>query len=292
MTESVKPMNYGAADLKISLEAMLKRDAASNYSDLHKNGQRIQALGKARAKLEKVIATGRARLAAIESKEKAHAGVQEQRIEEVKRALLKGEKPDAQKMIALAGRLSELEDPEEDFPCKESDLRAALASLEGELQAATTEYQGAMQRGKDLARSAALDEFGELEVIYQDLFRQVRLCMESMFVQAAIAGAFFDGNTPENLRRSGGDTRNPTMLKALNYLSRTSALIDGNYAQGLRIDPVAVLAAAETDIERIVKHFADYGALSITPIGTPRSTVEAMQKRVEEIEKNRQLMGI
>ena len=113
-----------------------------------------------------------------------------------------------------------------------------------------------------------------------------------MFVQAAIAGAFFDGDTSENRRRSGGDTRNPTMLKALNYLSRTSAVIDGNYAQGLRIDPVAVLAEAETDIERIVKDFADYGALSITPIGTPLSTDKAMRKRVEEIEKNRQLMGI
>lgn len=292
MTESVKPMNYGATDLRTSLEVMLLRAGGANYSSLHKNAQRIQELGKARAKLEKVIATGRDRLAAIERKGKAHAGVQEQRIEEVKRALLKGEKPDAQKMIAIAGRLSELEDPEEDFPCKESDLRAALASLEGELQAANTEYQGAMQRGKDLARSAALDEFGELEVIYQDLFRQVRLCMESMFVQAAIAGAFFDGDTSENRRRSGGDTRNPTMLKALNYLSRTSAVIDGNYAQGLRIDPVAVLAEAETDIERIVKDFADYGALSITPIGTHLSTDKAMRKRVEEIEKNRQLMGI
>ena len=291
MNESVKPMNYGAADLKTSLEAMLQRETGANYADIYKNGQRIQAQGKARAKLEKVIATGRARLGAIESKEKEHAVVQEQRVEEVKRALLKGEKPDAQKMIAIAGRLSELEDAEEDFPCKESDLRAALASLEGELQAATTEYQEAMQLGKDLARSAALDEFAELEVTYQDLFRQVRLCMESMFVQAAIAGAFFDGNTPESLRKSGGDTRNPTMLKAQHYLARTSAVIDGNYVQGLRIDPVAVLAAAETDIERIVKHFADYGALSITPIGTPRSTVEAMRKRVEEIEKNRQLMG-
>ena len=46
------------------------------------------------------------------------------------------------------------------------------------------------------------------------------------------------------------------------------------------------------DIERIVKDFADYGALSITPIGTPLSTDKAMRKRVEEIEKNRQLMGI
>ena len=45
-------------------------------------------------------------------------------------------------------------------------------------------------------------------------------------------------------------------------------------------------------IERIVKDFADYGALSITPIGTHLSTDKAMRKRVEEIEKNRQLMGI
>ena len=53
-----------------------------------------------------------------------------------------------------------------------------------------------------------------------------------------------------------------------------------------------MLAAAEGDIERIVKRFADFGALSVTPIGTPRTTAEAMQKRAAEIEKNRQLMGI
>ena len=68
MNDSIKPMCYGSTDLKDSLQAMLERDTGTNYADLHKNGQRIQALGKARAKQEKVIASVRARLAAAEGK--------------------------------------------------------------------------------------------------------------------------------------------------------------------------------------------------------------------------------
>jgi hypothetical protein len=60
MNESIKPMCYGSTDLKDSLQAMLERETGTNYADLHKNGQRIQALGKARAKQEKVIASVRA----------------------------------------------------------------------------------------------------------------------------------------------------------------------------------------------------------------------------------------
>jgi len=292
MNESIKPMCYGSTDLKASLQAMLKREADANYADLHKNGQRIQALGKACAKQEKVIARVRARLAAAEGKAEAQAVVQQQRLAEMKQALVKGEPPDPQRMKAISGHLSELDDAEEDFSCSAEDLRAVLAELEGELKAITAEHHEAMQRGRDLARTAALDEFAELEVIYQQLAGELRQCIEFMFVQAAIAGAFFDPDTAEHRRRSGGDTRNPTMLKAQQYLARTSAVIDGNYADGLQIDPLAVLAAAENDIESIVKRFADFGALSITPIGTSRTTVEAMQKRVAEIEKNRQLMGI
>lgn len=292
MNESTKPMCYGATDLKALFQAMLERDSAANYADLHTNGQRIQALGKAYAKQEKVIARVRARLAAAEGKIEAQAVVQQLRLAEIKQALVKGEQPDPQRMKAISGRLSELEDADEEFPCSTDDLRAVLVELEGELKAITAEHQEAMQRGRDLARTAALDEFAELEVIYQHLVGQLQQCIEFMFVQAAIAGAFFDPDTPERRRQSGGDTRNPTMLKAENYRTRTSALMDGNYAQGLRVDPLAVLAAAEGDIEGIVKRFADFGALSITPIGTPRTTAEAMQKRVAEIEKNRQLMGI
>lgn len=292
MNESIKPMCYGPTDMKASLQAMLEREADANYADLHKNGQRIQTLGKACAKQEKVIARVRARLADAEGKAEACAAVQQQRLAEIKQALVKGEQPDPQRMQAISGRLTELGDAEEDIPCSVEELRAILAELEGELKAITAEHQEAMRRGRDLARSAALDEFAELEVIYQQLAGELRQCIEFMFVQAAIAGAFFDPDTAEHRRRSGGDTRNPTMLKAQHYLARTSAVIDGNYVEGLRIDPLAVLAAAENDIESIVKRFADFGALSITPIGTPRTTAEAMQKRVEEIEKNRQLMGI
>ena len=71
MNESIKPMCYGSTDLKDSLQAMLERETSTNYADLHKNGQRIQALGKARAKQEKVIASVRARLAAAEGKAEA-----------------------------------------------------------------------------------------------------------------------------------------------------------------------------------------------------------------------------
>lgn len=292
MNESIKPMCYGSTDMKDSLQAMLERETSTNYADLHKNGQRIQALGKARAKQEKVIASVRARLAAAEGKAEAQAASQQQRLAEIKQALVKGERPDPQRMQAISGRLSELDDAEEDIPCSAEELRAILAELEGELNAITAEHQEAMRRGRDLARSAALEEFAELEVIYQGHAAALRQCIEFMFVQAAIAGAFFDPDTPEHRRWSGGDTRNPTMLKAQHYLARTSAVIDGNYVAGLRIDPVAVLAAAEGDIENIVKRFADFGALSVTPIGTPRTTAEAMQKRAAEIEKNRQLMGI
>lgn len=292
MNESIKPMCYGATDHKDELHAMLERDTGSNYADLHKNGQHIQAIEKARAKHEKVVASVKAKLAAAEGKAEACAAVQQQRIAEIKQAIVKGERPDPQRMQAISRRLSELDDTEEEFPCSARELRAILAELEGELKAITAEHQEAMQRGRDLARSAALDEFAELEVIYRFHADALRQCIEFMFVQAAIAGAFFDAKNPDYLRRNGGDTRNPTMLKAENYRTRTSALIDGNYVEGLRIDPLAVLAAAENDIERIVKQFADFGALSITPIGTPRTTAEAMQKRVEEIEKNRKSMGI
>lgn len=291
MNESIKPMCYSATDLKASLEAMLHRETAANYADLHKNGQHIQALGKARAKLEKIIAAARGRLATAEGKAEAHAVVQQQRLEVIKQALVKGDRPDPERMKAISGRLSELEDADDEFPCSTEELRAVLAELEGELKTLTAEHQEAMRHGRDLARAAALDEFAELEVIYQHLAGELRQCIEFMFVQAAIAGAFFDPDNSEHRRRTGGDTRNPTMLKAQDYLSKTSAAIGGHYAPGLRIEPVAVLAAAEADIERIVHRFAEYGALSVTPIGTPQTTAEAMRKRVAEIEKNRQLMG-
>ena len=76
MNESIKPMCYGSTDMKDSLQAMLERETSTNYADLHKNGQRIQALGKARAKQEKVIASVRARLAAAEGKAEAQAAAQ------------------------------------------------------------------------------------------------------------------------------------------------------------------------------------------------------------------------
>lgn len=291
MNEPVKPMCYSATDLKDSIEVMLRRHGGANYADLNKNRPRIQALGKAREKQEKVIATVRARLAAAEGKAQAHAVVQQERLEVIKQALVKGERPDPKKMSTIAERLSELDENDEDFPCSTEELRAVLAKLEDELKTLTAEHQGAMRYGMELARTAALDEFAELEVHYQDLMREVRQTIECMFVQGAIAGAFFDPENPQHLKRTGNDTRNPTMLKAQDYLAKTSAVIGGHYAPGLRIEPVAVLAAAEADIERIVRHFSEYGALSVTPIGTPRTTQEAMRKRVEEIEKNRQLMG-
>lgn len=291
MNEAAKPMCYSSTDLKDSIEVMLRRQGGANYADLHKNAQQIQALDKARKKQEKVIATVRARLAAAEGKAQAHAIVQQERLEVIKQALVKGEQPDPKKMSTIAERLSELDENDEDFPCSTEELRAVLSDLEGELETLTAEHQGAMRYGMELARTAALDEFAELEANYQDLVRELRQCMEFMFVQAAIAGAFFDPENPQHRKQTGNDTRNPTMLKAQDYLSKTSAVIGGHYAPGLRIEPVAVLAAAESNIERIVSQFAEYGALSVTPIGTPRTTAEAMRKRVEEIEKNRQLMG-
>jgi hypothetical protein len=82
------------------------------------------------------------------------------------------------------------------------------------------------------------------------------------------------------------------MVEALKYVEYTAAMIDGNWIQGLKVNPEAVLASADNDIARIVRDFEMWGALPVTPIASRQTTVEAMRERVATIERNRKVMGI
>lgn len=285
-------MRYDTTDHNLAMIETAKREAPTNFSDFKANHTLMQEIGKNREALLKAIANGERKLEIADHKADAMLKARGERQAEVKDALLQGRDINTKRMIMIDGRLSELSDPDDGFPCDPDELRAALADLRRELADATAQFEACHWKARDLARANHIEHFDELTVRYADLVRLQRECLESMIVQAAMAGAFFDANDPDHRRRTGQDTRNPTMVEALKYVEYTAAMIDGNWIQGLNVNPEAVLASADSDIARIVKDFEMWGALPVTPIASRQTTVEAMRERVATIERNRKIMGI
>lgn len=285
-------MRYDTTAHNLAMIETAKREASTNFSDFKANHTLMQEIGKNREALLKAIAAGEKKLEIADNKADALLKARGERQAEVKDALLQGRKIDTRRMIMIDGRLSELSDPDDSFPCDPDELRAALAELRRELADATAQLKACIRKATGMACVFHTENFDELTERYDDLVRLQRECLESMIVQAAMAGAFFDANDPDHRRRTGQDTRNPTMVEALKYVEYTAAMIDGNWIQGLKVNPEAVLASADSDIARIVKDFEMWGALPVTPIASRQTTVEAMRERVATIERNRKIMGI
>jgi hypothetical protein len=283
---------YTLNDSNLSMAEVAKYETTPDVRALQENANKIQALEKRRHALLKACADGDRKQEAADQQAKELARAKDERMAEVKDALRHGRKIDMPRMIMIDGRISELNGPDDAFPCNPDDLHAARAELRRELAEVIAELESCYRTARDLAREGFLATLSDLETRYAELVRLQRECLESMLVQAAVSGAFFDPNDRMRLKQMGNDTRNPSMVKALLYVKRTAAMIDGNFIEGLHIHPERVLASADTDIAQLVKSYEIWGAFPVTPIASPQITADAMAQRVAEINRNRKAMGL
>lgn len=284
--------NYTVSGLNVTMEVVTRHDPQPDFSSLLKNRQRIEELDKQCGKLNKAIATGTALLTKAEQKSAEAAQLLTKQTEKIKGALLTGKKPSADDRGHFESRIAELHQLDDDFPASPAELKAALTELQAELSYAETERTECVRLARRLAQKYFVENFEDLEIRYRELISMTRECLEYMLVQAAMAGAFFDYQDPEHRRRNGGDTRNPSMIKALKYIQYTAAMINGNWIEGLQIQPETVLARADQDMLRIIDGLKDWQAFPVNAIRSRTTACEIMKQRFDAVQANRQSQGL
>lgn len=284
--------NYTVSSLNVTMEVVTRNDPQPDFSSLLKNRQRIEELDKQCGKLNKAITAGTAHLTKAEQKSAEAARLLTKQTEKVKGALLTGKKPSADDRGHFESRIAKLQQLDDDFPASPTELKAALAELQAELSYVEGERIESLRLARRLAQKYFLENFEDLEVRYRELTAMTRECLEHMLIQAAMAGAFFDYQDPEHRRRNGGDTRNPSMVKALKYIQYTAAMINGNWIEGLQIQPETVLARADQDMLRIIDGLKDWQAFPVNAIRSRVPAAEAMKQRFAAAQANRQSQGL
>lgn len=284
--------NYTVNSLNVTMGAAMKTDRGPDFSSLLKNRQRIEELDKQCSRLNKAISAGTAHLAKAERKSAEAARLLTKQTEKIKGALLTGKKPNPEDRIHFEGRITELHELDDDFPARPAELKAALVELQAELSSVEFERTECFRRARRLAQQYFTENFEDLEIRYQELVAMTRECLEHMLVQAAMAGTFFDYQDPEHRRRNGGDTRNPSMVKALKYIQYTAAMINGNWTEGLQIQPETVLIHADQDMQRIIDGLKDWRALPVNAIRSRATADETMKQRFAAAQANRQAQDL
>jgi hypothetical protein len=279
-------------NLNLSLETVAKVHREPDLAALLANCQQKEELDAKRNKLSKAISAGEDHLARAELRANEVARLITAQTDKIKLALLAGKGLEKEEKIRIEGRIAELSEPDDDFPASPRELQDALGQLRAELSYVETQRTECLRRARRLAQQYFGQNFQDLETRYDEMVAMTRECLEYMIVQAAMAGAFFDYEDPEHRRRTGGDTRNPLMVKALKYIKYTSAMIDGNWAEGIHIKPESVLVMADTDMQRMIDGLKDWQALPVNAIRNKASTQEAMKQRVTATQANREAQGI
>ncbi len=284
--------NYTFNNLNLSLETVAKVHREPDFAALLANRQQKEELDAKRNKLSKAISAGEDHLARAELRANEVARLITAQTDKIKLALLAGKGLEKEEKIRIEGRIAELSEPDDDFPASPRELQDALGQLRAELSYVETQRTECLRRARRLAQQYFGQNFQDLETRYDEMVAMTRECLEYMIVQAAMAGAFFDYEDPEHRRRTGGDTRNPLMVKALKHIKYTSAMIDGNWAEGIHIKPESVLVMADTDMQRMIDGLKDWQALPVNAIRNKASTQEAMKQRVTATQANREAQGI